>query len=80
LVLSGSYRPPFGPVGVFGDGLVGHRVARQSLASFLSELAARIERQARSSVPAAGVLPASYPPDLRDLRDRGAAPAENRLG
>ena len=65
LRLAGSYRPPLGPVGAVGDGLIGHRIARQTVAAFLSGLAGRIDREA--SRPALATFkPAPYPENLRD--------------
>ena len=66
LVLSGSYAPPLGAVGAFGDGLVGHRVARRSLTAFLDDVAARIDCEAGRRREAVGMRPAPYPLDLRD--------------
>lgn len=43
LRLAGYYRPPLGPVGAFGDGLVGHRLARRALQRFLEAAATRVE-------------------------------------
>lgn len=75
LDLAGSYHPPLGPVGAFGDGLVGHRVARRTAASFLARLAQRIDRTAERRVTVA-ITPAPYPDDLRDK----PLPAEAWIG
>lgn len=66
LHLHGTYRPPLGPVGAFGDGLLGHRLARQSIATFLRTVAQRTDDEVdrRATVH---VTPATYPPDMRDL-------------
>lgn len=44
LRLSGAYEPPLGAAGRFGDGLIGHRIARRSLEDFVERVAARIDR------------------------------------
>lgn len=41
LALEGRYRPPLGRIGKFGDGVIGHRLARWSTATFLEEVAGR---------------------------------------
>jgi hypothetical protein len=66
LRLKGSYRPPLGAIGAIGDGLIGHRLARRAVESFLTELAARIGREAAAEVVAVGLRPAPYPTDMRD--------------
>ena len=43
LRLIGTYKVPLGIVGGFGDGLVGHRLARRSLEALVGGLAARLE-------------------------------------
>lgn len=65
LRLHGTYRPPLGPVGAFGDSMVGHRVARQTIAGFLRTVAQRIEEDVDRRT-AEGPRPAPYPLDLRD--------------
>lgn len=42
LVLAGSYRPPFGAVGRFADGVLGHRIVTASLEAFLTAAAERL--------------------------------------
>jgi hypothetical protein len=55
LRVSGTYTIPLGIVGRFGDGVVGRRLARRSLASLAERLARRlkveVERQVRTGVP-----------------------------
>lgn len=46
LQLSGHYSLPLGPVGGFGDRLLGHRIARRSIQAFLEAAGARIDREA----------------------------------
>ncbi len=43
LQLSGHYSLPLGPVGGFGDRLLGHRIARRSIQTFLEAAGARID-------------------------------------
>lgn len=43
LSVRGRYEVPLGPMGRFGDGLVGRRIARRSLASFLESAAQRLD-------------------------------------
>ncbi len=47
LTLRGTYSIPFGPVGRFGDAVVGHRVARATMSDFAARLARRIDDEAR---------------------------------
>lgn len=66
LRLTGLYRPPLGPLGAFGDGVVGHHIARRALQSLLTEVSARIDHVAEAGRTLLGVRPAPYPDDLRD--------------
>jgi hypothetical protein len=50
LRLTGTYEPPLGVVGRFGDGVLGHRVARHAMENYLAALARRIDQ----GVPVAG--------------------------
>ena len=50
LRLRGCYTLPLGPLGHFGDGVIGHRVARRVLTSFLEDVAARIEQSVASEI------------------------------
>ena len=43
LRLSGSYRVPLGPVGHFGDGLIGRRFAHLALRDALEDVARRLD-------------------------------------
>ena len=74
LMLRGSYEVPLGPVGGFGDVLVGRRVARRSLRTLVEDVARRldaeVDRRARSVF-----RPAPYPVDLRE-----SPAAESHLG
>lgn len=59
LRLTGSYTVPLGSIGRFGDGVVGHRLARGSLATFAHELGARleaeVERRLKTKSPSSGL-------------------------
>jgi hypothetical protein len=65
LDLTGSYRAPLGAAGAFGDGVLGHRVARASADGFLSGLADRIAAAAARRAVTVRICPPPYPPDLR---------------
>jgi hypothetical protein len=43
ILLAGTYKPPLGLAGVFGDGVLGHRIARRTLDSYLGEIGRRID-------------------------------------
>lgn len=62
LALSGSYTVPLGSIGRFGDGVVGHRLARRSLKTLADllghRLQAEVERRLASCPPDRG---ATYP-------------------
>ena len=45
LRLSGAYTVPLGVVGKFGDSVLGHRLAAQSLQTLIESVGARIERE-----------------------------------
>lgn len=64
LSLQGTYSPPFGPVGTFGDGLVGHRLARQTINTFLRNVARRIDQEVDRRM-AEGVRPTFHHSGLR---------------
>jgi hypothetical protein len=51
LRLIGSYQPPLGVVGRFGDGLLGRRLVMASLERFLTAAAARLTAEATSARP-----------------------------
>ena len=42
VALCGRYTVPLGPVGRFGDGVLGHRLARRSLDALVEEIAGRL--------------------------------------
>lgn len=68
LVLRGTYTVPLGPLGGFGDGLAGRRVARRSLTAFLEQAARRLDAGVDRRYSAASPPPISpYPVSLREL-------------
>lgn len=70
LALRGSYVVPLGPLGRFGDGLAGRRVARRSLAGYLEQVARRLDAEVDRRIESAGWHPAPYAVtvDERDCR------------
>jgi len=74
LVLHGTYTVPLGPLGGFGDGLAGRRVARRSLAAFVEQAARRLDAEVDRRYHAEGgrrhdAAPdkPTYPVDLREM-------------
>lgn len=65
LVLEGSYRVPLGPIGRFGDGVVGNRIAQRSTTELLERMSKRIEKLSLEASTAAQVTPTPRPPDMR---------------
>ena len=51
LHLVGSYVPPLGLLGRFGDGLAGHRIVMASLNKFLADVATLLTAAAQDEVP-----------------------------
>lgn len=70
LVLRGTYTVPLGPLGGFGDGLAGRRVARRSLTAFLEQAARRLDAEVDRRYSAAAPRPLS--PYLVALRELGS--------
>lgn len=56
LQLSGRYSLPLGPVGGFGDRLLGHHIARRSVQAFLEAAGARIDAELAPTRDARGSL------------------------
>lgn len=79
LRLTGHYRPPLGAMGAFGDGLVGHRVARRALQSFLEAVAARVEAALAAELVAAVPRPGRTTA-VASAREEEAAGSELYLG
>lgn len=75
LRLHGKYGVPLDPLGRFGDGIAGRRVARQSLAAFLEQVARRIDAEAVRRAEPGPWSPSRYPVAVREL-----AGSENYVG
>jgi hypothetical protein len=71
LVLEGSYHPPLGPVGAFGDGVIGHRVARRTVDRFMADMRERLVTALQERADAAPLRPPPTPPDLRPSPHEG---------
>lgn len=66
LAVTGTYDVPLGPIGRFGDAVVGRRVARRSLAAFATRIAQRVERECIRREQAGHRSPTPYNVDLRE--------------
>lgn len=75
LMLRGSYIVPLGPIGTLGDEFAGRRLARQSLATYLQDIAARIDAE----VTEAGAI-SDPPPEVHEVTPRETVGSENYLG
>lgn len=71
LTIGGTYEVPLGPVGTFGDALVGHRVARRTLGDLARVLAHRLDAEADRRRGSVSYRPPAYNADLRDYRHEG---------
>jgi hypothetical protein len=71
LHLASVYDPPFGAAGAFGDGLVGHRLARAAVTQFMDRLADRLDREVdrRTQEVLAASEPTGAPTMLPPLTD-----------
>ncbi|HEX6422034.1 MAG TPA: hypothetical protein VFZ79_01055 [Acidimicrobiales bacterium] len=67
LLVHGVYVVPLGPVGRFGDGVIGRRLARQSLASFVEDAARRLDAEVHRGAATVTSHPTPYAVDLREL-------------
>lgn len=56
-----AYVPPLGRIGAFGDGLIGHRLARRSVEALVARVADRLVAEWRERREPATVRPAPYP-------------------
>ena len=66
LSITGTYRVPLGFIGRFGDGIVGRRIAQQSLRRALADMAERLDAAADAAVHDVAWHPAAYPVALRE--------------
>ncbi|MFO7280179.1 MAG: hypothetical protein C0P77_007205 [Thermoanaerobacterales bacterium] len=73
LMVAGTYTVPLGPVGRFGDGLIGRRLARQSLTSFVEDVARRIDAEVHRRTTSVDWRPAHHPVSLRESAAEPAA-------
>lgn len=65
ITVAGTYHPPAGVFGAVGDGLVGHRIARQSLTNLVVEMGERVRVEAHQRAERHGPGPTPCAPDLR---------------
>jgi hypothetical protein len=65
LVLSGSYTPPFGMLGVIVDYVWARRLVQRSISRFLHEAATALEREALLHCDTGPIAIADYPTDFR---------------
>ena len=75
--LSGAYEVPLGPVGRFGDAVVGRRVARESVSRLLAHLAGNLDREVDRRTESRPPTPTPYTIDLRET-DEPALPGSTR--
>ena len=66
LAITGIYGVPLGVVGRFGDGLIGRRVAQQSISSLLGAMAAQLLSEVADEFAQTSWKPAPYPISLRE--------------
>ena len=66
LRLTGRYTIPLGVIGKVGEGAVGHRLARRSLANYLDEVARRLDRAVQRRLASVSWHPPRPPDTLRD--------------
>ena len=67
LVLRGAYTVPLGPLGAFGDGIAGRRVARQSMLAYLEDVARRLDEEVDRRSATVPQEVAAYRIDLREI-------------
>lgn len=67
LALRGTYSVPLGPVGRFGDALIGRRIARRSASDLLEQMAGRLDRAVDRRAKTSVRSPVPYPVDMREL-------------
>ena len=66
LAITGTYEIPLGVVGRFGDGLLGRRLAQQSVRTLLEGMARQLRGRVADGMAHAAWRPAPYPIDLRE--------------
>jgi hypothetical protein len=66
LGITGTYDVPLGVLGRFGDGLLGRRVALQSVRTLLESMANQLRARVAATEVPAGWKPAPHPIDVRD--------------
>jgi hypothetical protein len=66
LALTGTYEVPLGVVGHFGDGIVGRRIAQQSLRLLLEDLVGELDRRAVEGAPTEGSTPVARAVDISE--------------
>lgn len=74
LTLEGGYIVPLGAIGRFGDGLLGRRLVRRSLAALVERIAGRLTAAVSGVAAPTGTVPA-YPVDLTET-----GPSELHIG
>lgn len=67
LELHGTYTVPLGPLGRFGDGIAGRRLARRSLSALLEQAARRLDAEVDRRMDSVAWHPAPYPVTLREV-------------
>jgi hypothetical protein len=78
LRLTGYYRPPLGAVGAFGDGLVGHRLARRALQDFVEAVTTQLQAALAARLVAAAPITDRASRSAR--REQAVAGSELYLG
>ena len=71
--LSGSYTVPLGPIGRFGDAVVGRRFGRESVSRLLAQLARNLDHEVDRRMEARPPTPTPYTVDLREAGDPGGS-------
>ena len=67
LALTGTYTVPLGPLGRFGDGLAGRRLAQQSIAGFVEGIASRLDGEVDRRTQPVASPPGPHPASLREV-------------
>lgn len=64
--LRGAYLVPLGPIGRFGDGVAGRRIARRSITDLLDRIARNLDEEVDRRLQSIPHRPAPYPHDMRE--------------